>query len=395
MPSSENRGQPVAFHVVDWLPPDFGAVGQHGIIHARALAEQGVKVCVVGLCSQIEIGEAEKEQPVDRQPAKMNCSQIEIGEAEKASGNLPEFKRIPAKRYDKKNAIRRLLWSLQTNARLIREVIRDPRSRGAELLFTGSPPFMLFFALIAKQKQRMKLTYRITDFYPEVLIAAYGRSRFLGLLEKLTWYSRSRVDEFQVLGQDQRRILEAHGISAKRIKLIRDVSPFTITGREIGVEAPVELRGYKILLYSGNYGVAHEVDTVIQGLMHHHRCGAGRFALWLNASGSSVSKMVDALKGTNVPVALTEPVKLNDLPGVLLAADALLISLRNAFSGYVMPSKVYGCLATRRPIIFVGPQSSDVHLLCKAAPDIAYEQVTPGDIEGFSAALDRLAMRKD
>jgi hypothetical protein len=368
MPSNEVTERPVSFHVVDWLPPDFGAVGQHCVMHARALSLQGVKVCVVGLSSGIT-NSCEESSP---------------------SVNVPEFKRIHAKHYAKQNAFRRLLWSLYTNARLIRGVIGDQRSRGADLLFTGSPPFMLFFALIAKHIRGMKLTYRITDFYPEVLIAAYGRTRVLTILERLTWRLRLRVDEFQVLGEDQKQILEAHGIASKRINLMRDVSPFTITGREATAQIPSELRGYKILLYSGNYGVAHEVETVVQGLMHHHQHGSGQFALWLNASGSSVPRIVDTLKSMNVPVARTEPVSVDNLAGVLLAADALLISLREAFSGYVMPSKVYGCLAARRPIVFVGPRTSDVHLLCQEAKDTAYEHIRPGDAEGFSAALDRL-----
>lgn len=359
----------MAFHVVDWLPPDFGAVGQHAVIHARALAEQGAKVCLVGLSSQITSPTLETS----------------------LHSSLLEFKRLPAKRYDKQDAVRRLLWSLGTNSRLIREVIRDRRSRGADLLFTGSPPFMLYFAFFAKWLRGMRLIYRITDFYPEVLIAAYGKTAGLSLLERLTWFFRHRVDEFQVLGEDQRRILEDHGVAPERITLLRDIPPFAMTGKETVAQRPAALEGYRILLYSGNYGVAHEINTVIQGLKYHHQKGCARFGLWLNASGSAVSEVVSSLKEAGVPVAVTEPVDVKDLAGVLLAADALLISLRSAFSGYVMPSKVYGCLASRRPIVFVGPATSDVHLLCRRAGDVVYEHIMPGDVVGFSAALDRLA----
>jgi hypothetical protein len=359
----------MAFHVVDWLPPDFGAVGQHAVIHARALAEQGAKVCLVGLSSRVTVPTRETS----------------------LHSSLLEFKRLPAKRYDKQDAVRRLFWSLRTNARLILEVIRDRRSRDADLLFTGSPPFMLFFAFFAKWTRGMRLIYRITDFYPEVLIAAYGKTTALSLLQRLTWFFRHRVDEFQVLGEDQRRILEGHGIRPDRITLLRDIPPFAMSGKETAAQRPAALDGYKILLYSGNYGVAHEINTVIQGLKYHHQKGKARFGLWLNASGSAVSEISGALKDARIPFALTAPVNVNDLAGVLLAADALLISLRSEFSGYVMPSKVYGCIASGKPIVFVGPETSDVHLLCQQAGDVNYEHITPGDVEGFSAALDRLA----
>jgi hypothetical protein len=79
------------------------------------------------------------------------------------------------------------------------------------------------------------------------------------------------------------------------------------------------------------------------------------------------------------------------LPRLLVSADVHLISLRPAFSGIVLPSKVYGCIASRRAVLFVGPTGSDVHLLCGAADLPAYEQVDPGDVVGFAVALDRLA----
>jgi|SRR5215213_6620543 len=80
------------------------------------------------------------------------------------------------------------------------------------------------------------------------------------------------------------------------------------------------------------------------------------------------------------------------LTGVLMAADAHLVTLRPQFSGIVLPSKIYGCLASRRPIVFIGPQSSDVHRLClENAGTLSYRHVNPGDPVAFAAALELLA----
>ena len=68
------------------------------------------------------------------------------------------------------------------------------------------------------------------------------------------------------------------------------------------------------------------------------------------------------------------------------------VTLRTPFSGVVIPSKIYSCLASRRPILYVGPKSSDIYLLCRQMEALVYEQVEPGDIEGFAAALERLAL---
>jgi hypothetical protein len=193
-----------------------------------------------------------------------------------------------------------------------------------------------------------------------------------------------------VLGEDQRRLLLGGGILPDRIELKRDMPPTAISQSDPPASRPRELAGRKVLLYSGNYGVAHEVETVVEGLIRHYREGSSRVALWLNASGTNVDQVERRLRSAGVPVARTSPVSLDRLPGILAAADIHLITLRPQFAGIVLPSKVYGCIASRRPILFVGPEGSDVHLLCTQAPDLVYERVEPGDIAGLATSLERL-----
>ncbi len=367
-PSADRRP---LFYVVDWLPPDFGAVGQYAMIFAREIARKGRSVYLVGLTS----GSSSTVREIV------------------SEGEIFEIARLAAKRYDKTGLVRRLLWSFQTDFRLIRAVIRDPRSRGADVLFTGSPPFMLYFAFLAKWFRGARLIYRITDFYPEVLIAAWGkRPLLLVLLERFTWFLRRRVDAFEVLGEDQRQLLIAKGVAPERITLKRDIAPVSAPGIAKPIARPGELANRKVLLYSGNYGVAHEIDTVVAGLVQHHRDGGGEFGLWLNASGSGVKTIVGQLSAAQVPFARSEPVALDQLSALLASADAHLITLRRGFSGLVVPSKIYGCLASGRPILFVGPKGSDVHLLCEQTRNLHYEHIEPGDSAAFARALDRLAL---
>jgi glycosyltransferase involved in cell wall biosynthesis len=360
------------FYVVDWLPPEFGAVGQYGVVFAREMASAGRRVVLVGLTTGSSRSEIERF----------------------GSGGTLEISRIAISTYDKTKYASRLLWLLKANFYLIASVTRDPRSRGGEILFTGAPPFILFFAVIAKYIRGARLIYRITDFYPEVIIAELGRKSVpLSIFEWLTWAMRGRLDLFQALGEDQRKLLIAGGIPPHRIVLKRDLCPVPMTGRERPMCPPPALCGHPILLYSGNYSVAHEIETVIEGLIRHRQNGNNsRLGLWLSASGKNVASIEQRLRRANVPVACTKPVALEDLPSLLAAADVHLITLRNQFSGIVLPSKVYACIASGRPILFVGPESSDVHLLCRRGRLINYERVEPGDSDGFAAAIERLAL---
>ncbi len=361
---------PCLFYLVDWLPPEFGAVGQYGVLFAREMASAGREIILVGLT---------------RGPSGSEFERF-------GSGGSLEVRRIAISTYDKTNYASRLLWLLKANFRLIVTVVRDARSRGSEILFTGAPPFMLFFAVLAKYVRGARLIYRITDFYPEVIAAELGRKSLpLAIFERITWAMRRRVDFFQALGEDQRDLLIGGGIAPDRIIVKRDVSPVPVTGHERPSSPPHALAGRAILLYSGNYSVAHEVETVIEGLIRHHQVGTGRFGLWLSASGKNVAPIEQRLHRANIAVACTQPVPLEDLPSLLAAADVHLITLRNQFSRIVLPSKVYACIASGRPILFVGPENSDVHLLCRRARSINYERVEPGDSIGFAVALERLS----
>jgi hypothetical protein len=307
-------------------------------------------------------------------------------------GGELEISRISAVPYDKGRIVKRLLWTIRTNFRLIREVIRHPASRGAEVLFTGSPPFMLFFVVPLKVLRKVRLIYRITDFYPEVVVAELGRQGILLRgLQSLTWFLRRRVDSLEVLGEDQHQILLNGGIPAARISIKRYRSPVLWTGNERPLPSPPELTGYKILLYSGNYGLAHEADTVVEGLIRHHRNGSGRFGFWLNASGQNADAVYTRLSVAQVPIARSRPVTLDSLARLLAAADVHLITLRTQFSGIVLPSKVYACIESRRPILFVGPATSDVHVLCMRSEQLLYRRIEPGDANGFAEALEYFA----
>jgi hypothetical protein len=80
------------------------------------------------------------------------------------------------------------------------------------------------------------------------------------------------------------------------------------------------------------------------------------------------------------------------LAALLRTPDAHLVTLRDAFVGFVMPSKIYACLESGKPVLFVGSADSDVDLLARSSI-VAYWRVSCGDAQGFAAALEELADR--
>lgn len=356
--------------IADWLPPDFGAVGQYMQMRAQHFAERGHDVTLVGL--------ATKAASTVQEPRGM--------------GSLTEI-RLQARPVPRGSLVTRLLWTIWTNLRLVWAAFGPLRAADG-ILFTGSPPFLIHLLVPLKFLWRGRLVYRITDFHPECLIAAQNRpSRALAILLSLTNFWRRQIDRFEVLGEDQmRRLRDEAGIPPERISLVRDGSPVVFTEGEPLEPLPFELTGGCVLLYSGNYGIAHEVETFVEGYRLHHQSGSGRVRLWLSATGAGAEEVVSRLSALKLPFHRSRPVPLERLPGLLKAPDAHLVVLKDAFVGFVMPSKIYACLASARPLIFVGSAKSDVDLLARGS-GLPYWRIACGDPKGLAAALESLADR--
>jgi hypothetical protein len=355
-------------YLCDWLPPDFGAVGQYSLLFARERASRGDDVVLAGLSSTA--GSVEEERP--------------------GEGRL-RIVRYRAPTYDRADFRTRALWTARTDLGLVWAVRRELRAAD-EILFTGSPPFLIQLLVPLNLLLRKRLTYRITDFHPECLMAEMGRVPvMLRLFHRWTVALRRRVDRFEVLGEDQRRRLVEIGIDPGRIVLKRDPSPVEIPPDTPPLDRPAELDGYAILLYSGNFGVAHDHETFVEGYRRHHREGSGRVALWLNATGARADRVEELLRREGLPVHRGRPVPLADLPRLLVTPDAHLITLRDGFVGYVLPSKVYGCVQSGRGVLYVGSPDSDVHLLCaREIPPERYWRADAGDPAGVFRALEEI-----
>lgn len=357
--------------IADWLPPDFGAVGQYMMIRARHFAESGHAVTLVGLSSTAA-------STVSGQLGKGSLTEIRLRTSPVPRGSL----------------VFRLGWTIWTNLRLVRAALGALHAADG-ILFTGSPPFLIHLLVPLRFLWRGRLVYRITDFHPECLIAAQDRpSRALAALQGLTNFWRRRIDRFEVLGEDQmRRLRDEAGISADRIALVRDGSPVNFAEGQQAEPLPGELRDACVLLYSGNYGIAHEAETFVEGYRLHHQSGTGRVRLWLSATGAGAEEVAARLSALELPFHRSRPVPLERLAGLLKAPDAHLVALKDAFVGFVMPSKIYACLGSHKPLIFVGSADSDVNLLA-CGSGLPYWRVSCGDPKGLAAAFEALADRR-
>jgi hypothetical protein len=357
-------------YICDWLPPDFGAVGQYAVLEAREWAKRGFAVTLVGLTSEASAR----------------------GSAEPVGEGTVKIVRVHRRKYQKQNFVERLIWTFASNLALLRGALSAMRAADL-VLFTGSPPLMLHFIAPLNVVLRRRLIYRIMDFHPECLIAERGGSGFLlGVLLRLTHFWRQRIDAFEVLGHDQAQRLREIGIADSRIEIKPNPSPVAFPAALAPLPLPEEVQGGSgVILYSGNWGVAHDENTFIEAYARYVALSSNPLRLWINATGAKADRVERELRARGVSFYRSHLVPLDQLPRLLIAADVHLVTLREAFVGYVLPSKIHACIESGKRILFIGSPASDVHRL--AAVSLAagqYRRVDVGDVEGAVLAFQFL-----
>lgn len=145
-----------------------------------------------------------------------------------------------------------------------------------------------------------------------------------------------------------------------------------------------------VALYSGNLGLGHEVDT-LAGLLERMRDREGIRFVFIGGGRGSEKLRERCGDLPNVEFLPFQPRE--KLAQTLSAASVHLITLREDFLGLMVPSKLYGCLASGRPVLFEGPASSSVALTIRDAG--CGTAVRNRDAEALAATLEDYASDPD
>jgi glycosyltransferase involved in cell wall biosynthesis len=141
-----------------------------------------------------------------------------------------------------------------------------------------------------------------------------------------------------------------------------------------------------VVLYSGNAGYGHHFETVLEAaeLLRQERVrflfvGGGPRWEWIE----------EAARARGLAKVVFQPyVHKRDVPRVLATGDCALITLRDDMVGVMSPSKVHSCLALGLPLVYVGPEGSNVDQIVRRFGCGVSLRV--GDARGLAEAVLRL-----
>ncbi|HEY2329327.1 MAG TPA: glycosyltransferase family 4 protein, partial [Verrucomicrobiae bacterium] len=229
-----------------------------------------------------------------------------------------------------------------------------------------SPPLVSVIAAGFAKLRGAKFCYWIMDLNPDEAVAAGWLSpdSFAAKwLERLSRFSLRRAAKVVVLDEFmQQRILDKK-IPPNKIKVIPPWSHdseirFDLAGRA-RFRKKHGLEDKFVVMYAGNHSPCHPLTTVLAAVKE---LAARKNIFFCFVGGGSEQKRVkqfaETEKLTNVLCLPYQP--LDELAGVLSAADLHFVVMGDLFVGLVHPCKAYNLLQISAPILYVGPQPSHI-----------------------------------
>jgi glycosyltransferase involved in cell wall biosynthesis len=353
--------------------PDVAATAQHAHDLARHLTEAGHEV--VAIASRATYGKKGADLP------KQEWVDDDI-----------EVHRVGRSLFGKAGIAGRLVdFSLFYVAAAIKAfTVRRP---DVVVCFT-TPPLIALVGWLLRLVRRCRFVYWVMDVYPDIAVACgvmQHNSIATWMTERLNRFCLRRADKVVVLGRCMEQRITGKDIDPESIARIGvwsdqdEVKP--VERDENPYRTEWQLGSRLVVMYSGNFGLAHDVVTMCaaaEALREEERIrfvfvGGGKRKV-------EVEQFVETQGLENVVIAPYQP--RSKLDASLSCADIHLVSMIDGAEGSVVPCKLFGIMAAGRPTIFIGHPDSEL-----ARVLVEHEcgrVVPPGDVDGLIASIAEL-----
>lgn len=214
----------------------------------------------------------------------------------------------------------------------------------------------LFCGLAGAQYARLRgkpFMLEVRDLWPDsVLPKGTISHRVFKVIERSIYRSAAAVSvltpafESHVLSEGARRAVTIVGGA--------DLSRFTPGDPPLGLRRELGLDGMFVVGYPGTLGTAHDTELLVEAA---HMLRGSRVRFLLIGGGPVLSELrVKVRDRCPEMVRFVDTQPPESMPGWWRTMDAGLVLLRKTEAmRTVIPSKMFECMATRKPIIFVGP----------------------------------------
>ncbi len=228
-----------------------------------------------------------------------------------------------------------------------------------EVIIGSSPhPFAAFAVVRLVRKLKTKFFLEIRDLWPQVIIDMgklkqhHPITQAMRLLEK---YLYRAADKIIVLAEGSKKyLIDKSGI--KESKILYLPNGVHLNNFSCQKDRDILRKLYNFtkftLIYTGAHGPANSLDTILKAAdrLRENK----KIEIVLVGDGISKEKLLRQAKEMRLNnVRFFDPVPKNEIPGMLIAADAAIITLKKVkvFSYGISPNKLFDYMAARKPVI--------------------------------------------
>ncbi len=295
---------------------------------------------------------------VDKYQVKVICGpkiydkrkKIDLDNSFQIDDNI-KILRVNETNIDKNSTKGKALSFILMSKRLISLAKQNVKKNDKVLLVTNPAPLIVLMSLL-KKKIGFELNILIHDIFPENTVSAGMKLPMYNIIKSVFDKAYSSADQLIVLGRDMKEIvLQKVGKYNKNIKIVI-IENWADTEKIY----PLPFNEEKIILeYAGNIGRVQNLETVIKSLpddVSLHIYGTG-----------ALEKKLKEMKHPRV--SFFGPYFRSQQNEILSKCDIALVTLEQKMYGLGVPSKTYNIMAAGRPILFLGPENSEIDLLVK------------------------------
>lgn len=217
------------------------------------------------------------------------------------------------------------------------------------LMVTNPAPLVVLMSRLRKKRQ-FELNILVHDVFPENTKAAGLTLPFYGVIKSRFDRAYANADYLIAIGRDMKEVLANKTAGKVPIRIIENWGDFD------GISTVEMPKSDKIILqYAGNIGRVQGLEKIVDELpkdidLHFYGSGA----------------LEQSLKDKHIPnVYFHGPYSRNEQTEILGSSNICLVTLNDYMYGLGTPSKTYNILAAGRPILFFGPENSEIALLIK------------------------------
>jgi glycosyltransferase involved in cell wall biosynthesis len=376
--SLEKENQVIYLSIISqFYPPDYAATGQ-------LLQELGTQLSKLGVKIHFFTGQPGYAYDKESAPNRENLGRISVRRS-RTSRIWP--KRIRGR------ALNGLFFCLRAIIHLCR-----PSNRGEIVLVTTEPPYLTLVGYIIHLLFKTPYICLIYDLYPDVAVelnvirSHHWLVNFWRWLNKCIWQKAQNIIVLSSTMKDrimsyspelEDKIIEIHSWADPEL-----IKP--IEKSQNWFAQKFDLVDQFTVLYSGNMGRCHDLDTIIDTAAKLKDEAIKFVFIGAGAKKEACQKRIRELDLNN---CLFLPYQDRSvLSFSLTACDLSLVSIDQGMEGLVAPSKLYGILASGRPVAIICEAHSYMRTILKEAN--CGKAFDSGDSEGLANYIRLLSKNR-